>query len=433
MALGAGGFTGQSKALPGAYINFVSLSRAGDALADRGAVAFAFEGDWQAEGEVFAVSSGEFIKKAVGIFGYDYSRDEVRWVREIFRNAETLYAYRLGNGGVKASCAFGTAKYAGTRGNDLTVVISEDGGRFGFYNVTTLLGGVKADEQTVTGASELIDNGYVDWNGGATLTATAGTHFTGGANGEVNFSDYQAFLEKISSYPVNVVGVCSEDRAVNAMFAEYAKNMREKVGVKLQCVVHNYAADYEGVINVKNPVIGGNAASLVYWVAGLAAGSAVNKSALNKVYDGEYEVFADYTQSALESAIADGEFALHKVGGELRVLADINSLVTVSDEKGEAFRDNQTIRVIDQIAGDIAALFNKKYLGNVANDESGRISLWADIVKHHERLAKIRAIENFSDSDVEVTRGDDKRSVVVNDKITVVNAMAQVYMTCVIM
>jgi len=430
MALGGGGFTGQSKALPGAYVNFVSLARVGDAFADRGAVAFAFEGDWQAEGEVVTVTSGEFIKKAASVFGYDYSRDEVRWVREIFRNAETLYAYRLGNGGVKASCAFGTAKYAGTRGNDLIVVISEDGGKF---TVTTLLGGVKADEQTVSGASELRENGYVDWNGGATLTATAGTAFSGGANGEASFSDYQAFLEKIASYPVNAVGVCSEDRAVNAMFAEYARNMREKVGVKLQCVVYNYAADYEGVINVKNPVIGDNKASLVYWVAGLAAGSAINKSALNKVYDGEYEVFADYTQAALESAIAAGNFTLHKVGNELRVLADINSLVTVSDEKGYAFGDNQTIRVIDQIACDIAALFNKKYLGNVANDESGRISLWADIVKHHEQLARIRAIESFNDSDVEVLRGEDKRSVVVNDKITVVNAMAQIYMTCVIM
>jgi hypothetical protein len=141
------------------------------------------------------------------------------------------------------------------------------------------------------------------------------------------------------------------------------------------------------------------------------------------------EAINEAVETAVEAAV---ETAVAKAIGEMRVLADINSLTTVSDSKGDVFKDNQTIRVIDQIASDIAALFNNKYLGNVANDESGRISLWADIVKHHENLAQIRAIEDFSDDDVEVLPGDDKRSVVVRDRINIVNAMAQVYMTCVV-
>ena len=120
---------------------------------------------------------------------------------------------------------------------------------------------------------------------------------------------------------------------------------------------------------------------------------------------------------------------LHKVGDEIRVLSDINSLVTISDTKGDIFKENQTIRVIDQIANDIAVLFNAKYLGNIPNDADGRVSLWADIVKHHEELQKIRAIENFSDKDVTIGQGDSKKGVVVADKVTVVNAMAQLYMT----
>lgn len=111
------------------------------------------------------------------------------------------------------------------------------------------------------------------------------------------------------------------------------------------------------------------------------------------------------------------------------MLEDINSLVTVSDNKGEIFKDNQTIRVIDQIANDIAVLFNTKYLGVVPNDAAGRISLWSDIVKHHEQLQDIRAIEEFSDEDVTVMQGNSKKSVVVNDAVTVVNAMAKLYMT----
>ena len=103
--------------------------------------------------------------------------------------------------------------------------------------------------------------------------------------------------------------------------------------------------------------------------------------------------------------------------------------MTTSDTKGDIFKDNQTIRVIDQIANDIAVLFNTKYLGVVPNDAAGRISLWTDIVKHHEQMQDIRAIENFSDEDVTVAQGDTKKAVVVNDAVTVVNAMSKLYMT----
>ena len=74
-------------------------------------------------------------------------------------------------------------------------------------------------------------------------------------------------------------------------------------------------------------------------------------------------------------------------------------------------------------------LFNTKYLGVVPNDAGGRVSLWSDIVAHHRELEKIRAIEDFSDSDVSVGQGNTKKSVVVSDAVTVVNAMGKLYMT----
>ena len=107
-------------------------------------------------------------------------------------------------------------------------------------------------------------------------------------------------------------------------------------------------------------------------------------------------------------------------------------MVTTSDTQGDIFKDNQTIRVIDQIGNDIAVLFNTKYLGVVPNDAAGRVSLWADIVSHHRQLEQIRAIENFEDSDVIVELGDTKKAVVVTDSVMVVNAMSKLYMTCVI-
>lgn len=87
------------------------------------------------------------------------------------------------------------------------------------------------------------------------------------------------------------------------------------------------------------------------------------------------------------------------------------------------------MEAIDQIANDIAVLFNTKYLGVVPNDAAGRTSLWSDIVQHHEQLEEIRAIEDFADSDVVVEQGNTKKSVVVTDAVTVVNAMSKLYMT----
>jgi len=134
----------------------------------------------------------------------------------------------------------------------------------------------------------------------------------------------------------------------------------------------------------------------------------------------------------LEAAILGGKFIFHKVGDNVRVLEDINTFISVTDEKSSDFSSNQTIRVLDQIANDIATLFNSKYLGNVPNDESGRISLWNDIVTHHQEIQTIRAIEDFEPDQVTVEKGNSKKAVVVNDVITPVNAMSRLYMTVVV-
>ena len=114
------------------------------------------------------------------------------------------------------------------------------------------------------------------------------------------------------------------------------------------------------------------------------------------------------------------------------MLEDINSLKSTNADKGEDFKSNQTIRVIDQIANDIAKLFNTKYLGKIQNNKSGRVSFWGDIVAHHKQLEVIQAIEDFDSTLVTVEQGANKKSIVVNDVIKVMNTMAQLYMTVVV-
>ena len=168
--------------------------------------------------------------------------------------------------------------------------------------------------------------------------------------------------------------------------------------------------------------------ALIPWVTGVIAGTAVNQSATNMTYDGEYTVHADYTQTELEAGIVEGSFMLHRVNDKINVLEDINTFVSITDTKSVDFSSNQTVRVLDQIANDIAVLFGKKYIGKVPNDAAGRVSLWNDIVKHHTELQKIRAIENFKPENVTVQQGETKKAVAVSDSVTPVNAMSQLYM-----
>lgn len=431
MALGGGTFTVMNKELPGTYINFVSAASASAELSDRGIVTMPLVLDWGKEGEVFEVTNEDFQKNSLQIFGYNYNDEKMKGIRELFLNARTLYAYRLGSTGSKAANELCEAVCSGSRGNSLMISVSVNEENDGLFDVRTLLDGKVVDEQTAAEASMLADNGFVAWNGSAELAAAAGIPLTGGTDGTVDIDSHQDYLNKIESYGFNAMGAAVTDNEVKNLYVSFVKRMRDEEGVKFQLVLYRKAADYPGVVNVVNST-DDNAlgeTGLVYWVTGACGGCRVNRSNQNKVYDGELAVNADYTQAMLKKSVKAGEFVLHRVGTELRVLEDINSFVSVSEEMGECFKDNQTVRVIDQIANDIAVIFNTKYLGAVPNDPAGRVSLWSDIVKHHEQLQDIRAIEGFSDGDVTVEQGSSKKSVVISDAVTVVNAMSKLYMT----
>ena len=173
--------------------------------------------------------------------------------------------------------------------------------------------------------------------------------------------------------------------------------------------------------------------AIVYWATGAQAGVAVNKSLTNAKYDGELVLDTELTQVELTTALKAGKFMFHNVNGQIRILEDVNTLLTLTDTKGEVFQSNQTMRVCDQIANDIAVLFNERYVGVVPNDASGRSTLWGDITHYIGELEKIRAVENFNPDTVTCEQGDRKKAVLVTvNGLNVVNAMAQLYMSVII-
>lgn len=99
--------------------------------------------------------------------------------------------------------------------------------------------------------------------------------------------------------------------------------MRDDVGKKFQVVCFRKLADYEGTVSVKNTIVGEtDDPALIPWATGVIAGTAVNKSATNMDYDGEYQIDTDYID-CLDPAYAAGTGTPQFGGLTARQLLDL--------------------------------------------------------------------------------------------------------------
>lgn len=426
MALGSGTFVSQNQALPGAYINFIAASSADAKLSERGVVAMLLPLQWNV-GELVRVTAEELAERAYVLFGTSADSKELRPVREALCEAQEVLVYVPGvNGG--ASCTIGRARRNGYWGSKIVVKVTYDA-RWNpideILNYETYFDGKLVDRQMGVGGSSgkvLQDNDFVVFKESA-KTASEGTYtFFYGNEISPEVSHYQLGLDALEREQFHVLAYDGTDAAVQALIVNYTKRMREECGVKFQTVLYNNAANYEGIVNVTGD------SKLVDWVAGAMAGCEINESLTNKTYSGELLPKVDYTQSELTLAAKAGEFVFHTVGGTARVLLDQNS-----NTEDAVLASNQTVRILDQIANDIAVLFRDKYLGKVQNNASGRMSFWNDVVRFHQELEALGAIEGFAASDITVEAGSDKSAIVVTDRITPVNGMSKLYMTVTVM
>lgn len=431
--LGGGNFIFTNKVLPGAYINFESKSKASVDMAERGYIACPLTLNWGKENEIITIESSDLQKRSVELLGYSFDSVELKPIRELLLNAKTLYIYRLSKNAVKSNNKWAIAKFGGTRGNDISIKVTQNVDN-NSYDVYTILEDTVVDIQTVSAINELKPNSWVDFKStGDSLQVTTSLALTGGTNGAtVTGTEYQSFLDAIESYYINSLTTTSTDPTIKKLFVAFTKRMRNEVGSKFQTVLYREEADFEGVVNVQSKVLNDSESLAVLWVAGTLAGCEINKSLTNKTYTGEYEIETKENQTALVNAKKSGKFIFHNVNGKVKVLSDINSLTTITKEKNSDFTKNQIIRITDQVAVDIAHLFNSKYLGVMPNDDAGRLELWKDIVLHHENLMNVRALENFKATDIKITRGNEKDQVIISDVIQPVTAMEQLYMNVII-
>lgn len=225
------------------------------------------------------------------------------------------------------------------------------------------------------------------------------------------------------------------ETANKTAIATWIKAMRDDEGVKCQAVLVNHAADSEGIINVTQGIIMSDgteltAAEATAWVAGATAGASITTSNTGMKYEGTIDVKPRLTKSEMETAIKAGKF-IFKVDTAQNVTAvyDINSLTTVTVEKGKMFTKNRVIRILDNTANDITSIFESNYVGKVNNNEDGRSILKAALVDYFNTLQNMGAIQNFKTDDVAVSAGTDSDAVVVTVAIQPVDSVEKIYIT----
>ena len=234
--MAGGTWIDQNKVRPGVYINYKSSPQALSTMGERGTVAIARQLSWGEVGKLIAI---EDPSDCATKLGYSSTADEMLFIRQILlgsnrtNGAKKVLVWRLDCAGAsKASAVIGSgdgaakaeARYVGTRGNDISIVVTavnnSENKPVG-YAIQTLLAGKVVESVTVgldaTG-NQIESNSYVVFSGGA---ISAGTYpLRGGNDGNVNKDAKAASVTKTEDMFTTTVTCLQKGEFGNRLTAE---------------------------------------------------------------------------------------------------------------------------------------------------------------------------------------------------------------------
>ena len=444
MTMAGGTWNGvQNKVRPGVYIDFTSSRGLGLTVSDRGTVAIAEAMSW---GPVETVQEIEAGADMTPYTGYDITNSKNRFLNEIFKGTNRtaapnkLLLYRLGASGqeqaaVEVAPLTVTAKYPGTRGNDISIVITELTEPADTFTVSTVVSGEIVDQQTAETVEDLVANDWVTFSGTGALAATVGSPLTGGADGTPASSDYTDFLSAIEPYKFDILIYDGSDTTVQDAMVAFVKRLCEEEGAYTQLVAAGLTnPDSRFVINVMSGVTLSDGTALTpqqvtWWVGGASAGAQYNEALTYAQYPGAVGVSPLLTNSGSVSALQAGQFVLFEDDGVVKVEQDINSMVTYTTDITEPYHKNRVMRLVNTIANDIYQQFSDGYIGVVNNNEAGRAMFKSAIVGYLLTIQANEGIQNFTAGDVAVEAGEDIDAIVVTLAIQPVDSVEKIYVT----
>lgn len=433
---------GEEKARAGFYFRFTSAPNERLSVGDRGRAALPLVLNWGEAKKFIEITKSEDVEKKLGL---DINDPALLLLREAKKKAKTVLAYRV-NEGTKASAEVATgvtatAVYGGTKGNDIMIKIVSNVVDETKKDVTTFMGSKAVDKQIVENAGELKANAWVTFEGAGELTNSAGIKLTGGADGTPTNLDYTEFLAASESEYFDTIALpVAEDEQLKAAFISFIRRVRDQQGVKVQGVLANAPADFEGIINVTNGAVLPDRtltpAETTAWVAGASAGATINQSLTFVEYEGAIDVFPRYDNDEIVERLAKGEFMLTFDARDKTVTVekDINSFVSFTKEKDKKFQKNKIIRIMDAINNDITRELKREI--KIRKEKGQDIPVNGDGIQILSTLVTIYmntlqeggAIKNFnSQNDVQITINDDGDGFYINTGVQPVDSGEKFY------
>lgn len=450
--MAGGGFKEKNKVLPGAYVNVVSNGQPKVNETEKGVVFTVTQGlKWGADGVVEVNATSDFVS----LFGVPIDDKSLTALRHILLQAKKVYVFNFNHGYravgvVEVLPWYLMAKYAGTRGNDLKVVVTPDPNAFGKYTVQTYFDADLVDTQVVSKASDLQDNeffttavsGLVEDNGLAMLSALTTPvviNFKSGTD-EKPVTQVDELIEAIETHDFNVLTAAGQDptAAIHQLFATTVIRLREELGRKVQAVIpemDSYKPNHEGVIVVANGVRLSDGTVLTptlaaAFVAGAESSAEANQSLTYVQFPNAVDAVPRYNEEKQISKIRSGAMVFVSSRGAVKILSDINSLTTFTDSKNQEFSKNRVLRVLDDIANNTRETWEDHFIGKITNDSTGRDLFKANRAEYLGRLQQMGAIEDFDPSaDVTISAGDTKDSVLAEIVVKPTDAMEKLYLT----
>ncbi|WP_322201141.1 phage tail sheath C-terminal domain-containing protein [Acutalibacter intestini] len=429
----------QNKPLPGVYLRFRTKAGLGLSVGQRGAVTICKAMSW---GPVGVMEEVEPSTDPTPFCGYGAGRPEARFIREIFKGSSRtpaprkLLLYRPpAAGSAPASAKLAgltvTARYPGERGNDITIAIAESPDQEGLCTVTTLVDGELQDRQQGRTPEDLKENGWVRFTGTGALASTTGTQLTGGLNGEIAASAYAGYLTQVEKSGASVMIYDGEDPVVKSAMRAFVVRMAQEAGRYCQLVASGMEQpDSQFVINVASGVVLEDGTRLTpaetcWWVGGAQAGASFHQALTYASYPGA--LAAETPETVKLDQGARGRFILFNEDGAVKVLQDVNSLVSFTPNNGRAFCKNRTMRLCAAIASDVYAQFSQHYLGVVDNDAQGRKLFQGAVVSYMLSLERQHGVKDFQPEDAQVLAGEESDAIVVLLGFTPVDSVEKIY------
>ncbi|HIG0360393.1 TPA: phage tail sheath subtilisin-like domain-containing protein [Clostridium sporogenes] len=213
-------------------------------------------------------------------------------------------------------------------------------------------------------------------------------------------ADYKEALDYLEVTKFNYLAVPFAEKESADSIATWVKGLRDTKDIKIKAVLPHTSADHEGAINFDTDDIKVgektySAAEYCGRIAGVLAGTPLNMSVTYMVLP-EVDDVPHLTKEEADKAIDEGKLILINDGEKCKIARGVNSLTTLTKDKGEEFKKILIIDKNDMWHDDVKRTVEDNYLGKYANTYDNKIILLSSIQAYNDQLVLEGLLDNSS-------------------------------------